>query len=347
MVSLKDIAKTCGVSVATVSKALNNQKDIGEDTKAKIRETAAKMGYFPNSAARALKTRRSYNLGVLFQDEAGRGLTHEYFGSVLNGFKVQAENLGYDISFLSSASRTMSYYEHCRYRNFDGVVIVCVDFREPKVQELLNSDIPMVTIDYIQHNCSSVSSDNVGGMKELLTYIYNKGHRRVAYIHGENFSYVTKERLASFYRTAEALGLEVPEKFIWEAKYLETKQAAQITRGLINLKDAPTCIIYPDDASSIGGRNAIMEAGLRIGSDISIAGYDGHTVSQLIHPKLTTVSQNADKIGREAAKCLVNSIEKPKTTLLQRVVIEGSLIPGQSVEDFSGVYQHPTILNFS
>lgn len=337
MVSLKDIAKTCGVSVATVSKALNNQKDIGEETKAKVRETAAKMGYFPNSAARALKTRRSYNLGVLFQDEAGRGLTHEYFAAVLNGFKVQAESVGYDISFLSTENRRMSYYEHCRYRNFDGVVIVCVDFREAAVQELLNSDIPMVTIDYIHHNCTSVSSDNVRGMQELVSYIYEKGHRRVAYIHGENFSYVTKDRLASFYRTAEALGLNVPEKFVREAKYLETRQAAEITKELLSIKDAPTCIIYPDDASSIGGRNAIVEAGLRIGRDISIAGYDGHTVSQLLHPKLTTVSQNADEIGREAAKCLINAIEKPKTTLLQRVVIEGKLIPGQSVEEFPGV----------
>ncbi len=114
MVSLKDIAKVCGVSTATVSKALNNQKDIGEDTKVKVKDAAAKLGYFPNSAARALKTKRSYNLGVLFQDAAGRGLTHEYFAAVLNGFKVQAESVGYDISFLSSENRQMSYYEHCR-----------------------------------------------------------------------------------------------------------------------------------------------------------------------------------------------------------------------------------------
>lgn len=337
MVSLKDIAKVCGVSTATVSKALNNQRDIGEDTKVKVRDAAAKMGYFPNSAARALKTRRSYNLGVLFQDEAGRGLTHEYFAAVLEGFKVRAQSVGYDISFISTENKTMSYVENCRYRNFDGVVVVCVDFRNSKVQELLNSNIPMVTIDYIHQNCTSISSDNVKGMQELVTYIYQKGHRKIAYIHGEFFSYVTKERLTSFYRTADSLGLLVPECYVREAKYLETKPAAQITRELLSLKDAPTCIIYPDDSSSIGGRNAIVEAGLVIGRDISVAGYDGSLISKLLHPKLTTVSQNADKIGREAARCLIEAIEKPKTTLIQRVVIEGNLIPGQSVGDFQDV----------
>lgn len=103
MVSLKDIAKKCGVSTATVSKALNDQKDIGESTKARIRETAKEMGYFPNSAARALKTKRSYSLGVLFEEEAGSGLKHEYFSSVLNGFKTQAESQGYDITFLNTS----------------------------------------------------------------------------------------------------------------------------------------------------------------------------------------------------------------------------------------------------
>lgn len=97
MVSLKDIAKECGVSTATVSKALNGQHDIGEETKARVRETAERMGYFPNAAARALKTNRSYNVGVLFQEEAGSGLTHEYFSGVLNGIKVQVEKMGYDV----------------------------------------------------------------------------------------------------------------------------------------------------------------------------------------------------------------------------------------------------------
>lgn len=105
MVSLKDIARECRVSAATVSKALNDRKDIGEETKARIKKTAEEMGYFPNSAARILKTKRSYHIGVLFLDDAGSGLTHEYFSGMLNGIMFEAESLGYDITFINTHSQ--------------------------------------------------------------------------------------------------------------------------------------------------------------------------------------------------------------------------------------------------
>ncbi|MFQ9087890.1 MAG: LacI family DNA-binding transcriptional regulator [Roseburia sp.] len=335
MVSLKDIAKKCGVSTATVSKALNDQKDIGESTKARIRETAKEMGYFPNSAARALKTKRSYSLGVLFEEEAGSGLKHEYFSSVLNGFKTQAESQGYDITFLNTSfeKRKMSYYEHCKYRNFDGVAIVCADYHDPQVMELMDSNLPEVTIDYIHYNCTAVCSNNVKGMEDLVRYVYSRGHRRIAYIHGQTNSYVTKDRLASFYRVCEELKLDVPEEYVRTAAYLETKGTAVQTRELLELDDPPTCILYPDDTSLIGGRNVIIESGRKIPGDISIAGYDGILMSQLLHPKITTISQNMDEIGREAARRLITAIENPKTTFIERVVIEGTLLPGQSVGD--------------
>ena len=221
MVSMKDIAAACGVSIATVSKALNDHSDIGEETKQHIKEVAKDMGYFPNSLARALKTNRTYNIGVLFEDEAQSGLTHDYFSYVLDSFKRAVEAKGYDITFLNKGRNQMSYLEHCRYRGFDGVMIACVDFYDPKVVELVRSNIPLVTIDHMFNNRISVMSDNVGGMKQLLQHVYAKGHRRVAYIHGADSS-VTRERLASFYHNAEALGLDVPDEYIKEAAYRDS-----------------------------------------------------------------------------------------------------------------------------
>ena len=333
MVSLKTIAERCGVSTATVSKALNDHKDISEATRKRVRQVADELGYFPNAAARALKTNRSYNIGVLFEEEAGRGLTHEYFSGVLNGLKKQAEKIGYDITFINTCfeNRKMSYYDHCRYRNFEGVAIVCADFNEPDVVELMNSELPVVTIDYVHHNCTAVTSNNIQGIEELVKYIYSQGHRKIAYIHGQEGSTVTRERLASFYRAVDELGLELPENYIRTANYLEIQGAAEQTKELLNLPNPPSCIIYPDDTSLIGGRNVIIKRGMKIPQDISVAGYDGTMMSQLLYPKLTTISQNTELIGEEAAKRLIGTIEKPKTTLVERVVIEGSLIPGQSV----------------
>ena len=104
MASMKDIAAACGVSVATVSKALNDHSDIGEETKVRIRDVARSMGYSPNAMARALKTNRTYNIGVLFMDEAQSGLTHDYFSHVLDNFKRTVEEKGYDITFLNKGS---------------------------------------------------------------------------------------------------------------------------------------------------------------------------------------------------------------------------------------------------
>ena len=94
MSSLKDLAQECGVSVATVSKALNGQSDISEATRTRVREAARRMGYVPNMAARSMKTNRTYNIGVLFVDERQSGLAHEYFSAVLDSFKVRVEQLG-------------------------------------------------------------------------------------------------------------------------------------------------------------------------------------------------------------------------------------------------------------
>lgn len=337
MISMKELAQHCGVSVATVSKALNDQSDIGEGTKLKIKKAAEKLGYFPNAAARSLKTNRSYNIGVLFVDEANSGLTHEYFAAVLEGFKVEAEKQGYDITFINRqiGKKKVSYYDHCKYRNVDGVVIACVNFDNPEVLELLGGDIPVVTVDHIHENCSSVLSDNVKGIQSLMEYIYGNGHRKIAYIHGQMSTTVTKARLTSFYRFIESHELQIPDSYILEADYLDVSQAMVCTRELLDKKEPPTCILYPDDTALIGGLNEIRARNLKVPEDISIAGYDGSRISQLLNPKLTTIRQDTAVIGMQAAKKLISTIENPKTTFTEQIIVEGELLKGESVGNAS------------
>jgi DNA-binding LacI/PurR family transcriptional regulator len=329
---MKDISQKCGVSIATVSKSLNDHNDIGETTKDYIRKTAKEMGYFPNSSARALKTNRTYNIGVLFVDEAQSGLTHAYFSHVLDSFKVTAEKNGYDITFISrnNVHKSMSYLTHSKYRGVDGVVIACVDFHDPEVLELVRSDLPVVTIDYTFNNRTAVISDNIKGMKDLITFIKEMGHRKIAYIHGADSS-VTQNRLGSFYKTLDSFGIPVPDEYVKEGIYIDTESSAILTKELLELKESPTCIIYPDDFSCIGGINVIKERGLRIPEDISVVGYDGTELSQVLDPKLTTLKQDTRSIGRLAAEKLINLIEKPKIAIIERVVVDGKVIVGGSV----------------
>lgn len=330
---MKDISSACGVSVATVSKALNDHEDIGAETKRRIRETAKQMGYFPNSAAKALKTNRTQNLGVLFEEDDHSGLTHDYFACVLDSLKSAAEEKGYDITFINSCRtrpNRMSFLEHCRYRGFDGVIIVCVNFLDPEVLELVNSDIPTVTIDHLFNNTCAIMSDNVKGMRDLLHYIYDMGHRRIAYIHGTESS-VAQRRLASFYKTAAELGLDIPDAYILPAAYRDTKAAYAATEKLLDLRKLPTCILYPDDFACYGGINAISERGLRVPDDISVAGFDGIRIARHIEPKLTTLKQDTNLLGRKAAEKVISLIEQPKTTLIEQIVVEGEVYIGNSV----------------
>lgn len=333
MVSMKDIAAACSVSVATVSKALNDHSDIGEETKARIRQTAKDMGYHPNSSARTLKTNKSYNLGVLYKEKTGSGLTHEYFSQILEGFRREAEHQGYDITFLSnskSKKNRMSFLDHSLYRGMDGVIIAVADYNDPEVIELLNSELAVVCIDYVFNGRISVMSDNEEGMSTLLQHIYDKGHRRIAYIYGDD-SLVTSNRISTYYQFLDRNGLEFREEYLQKGKYRDSIAANTITQMLLDLKEPPTCIVYADDFSAIGGINYLKNKGINVPQDISVAGYDGIVMASQLQPQLTTYKQDTIHIGQLAASQLISLIEKPKATIIKQYLTKGNLIEGGSV----------------
>lgn len=331
MIRLKDVAEKCGVSIATVSKALSDKKDIGDETKEYIKSVCSEMGYLPNASARALKIKKSYNLGILLNEEDNSGLTHDYFLHIVEAFRRSAEIHGYDITFISNGKDgNMSYLERSRYIGVDGVLVACADYSQRGIMELIQADLPVVTIDHSFDNCSSVVSDNIGGMCDLLDYIYSKGHKKIAYIYGNNTA-VTQNRVASYYRKLKEKGIDSPDNYVRPSVYRDPEQAYEITKELLELKKRPTCIVYPDDYSCIGGLNAIKECGLRIPEDISVAGYDGVYISQILDPKLTTVKQDTTEIGHTAAEKLIELIENPRTSLIEKIVIPGRLLEGGSV----------------
>lgn len=334
---MKDIAHRCGVSIATVSKALNGQLDIGEETRGRILRTAEEMGYMTNAAARALKTKRTYNLGVLFVDPMHGGLAHEFFSAVLDGIRREAERSNYDITFINNfGSRASTYLQHCRYRGVDGVVIASADFTDPMVTELVNSELPVVTIDHVFNNHIAVVSDNTRGMEALVRYAASRGHRRLALIHGEKTT-VTLNRLAGFYRACEALDIPVRDEWVREGVFHDPQGCCRITKELLAQPEKPTCIFFPDDYSYIGGLNAVTEAGLRIPEDISAVGYDGIPLSRIVSPVLTTWRQDTAGMGAAAASGLIGLIEHPRTAILDRVVIRGSLQEGGSVRQLTEI----------
>ena len=333
MVSIKDIAQMCGVSAATVSKALNGHQDISEATRERVLSAVKESGYTANFAARALKTSRTYNLGILFADLQNSGFMHEYFAMTLNSFRYEAERCGYDITFISSdfGPQNTSYLQHAHYRQVEGVAIICADFLDPGVQDLVYSQIPVVTLDHAFDGRLAVLSDNEAGIEALVRYVYGMGHRRIAYIHG-NQTAVTTQRLGSFYRTCRELGLEVPEELVRSCLYHDPVSCRKATEQLLSLPERPSCILFPDDYASLGGINAIREAGLSIPEDISVVGYDGIHLARTLSPVQTTWRQNAEELGRTAAARLIDRIENPETAVEEHILIHGTLLEGASVK---------------
>jgi len=335
MVKIKDIAVKCGVSTATVSKALHNSKELREETIAFICKTAKDMGYIPNASARSLKLKKTYSIGILFVDATSSGLRHEYFSSILDSLKNEAESRGYDITFISRniTNSNMTYLEHARYRNVDGVVIASVDFKDKQVIELVNSEIPTVTIDYVYNNSTAIMSDNADGLAKLVKYAANRGHKRIAFIHGE-MTDVTNKRLAGFYKAMKEIEIKVRPSYVLKATYHDPKASGQATKRLLNSgEEIPTLIIYPDDVSLIGGQTAIQQCGYKIPDDISVMGYDGVNISRILRPIVTTYVQNSDELGRLAVVNLIDRIENPTTFTPKIVFVEGMIQDGETVKD--------------
>ncbi len=331
-VTIKDISKKCGVSVSTVSKALNYYGDIAPETAEMIRKTAREMNYVPNTAARQLKTNSSHNIGVLFVDDMNSGLTHEYFAAILDAAKDESEKLGYDITFIGKniGGKPMSYLQHCRYRKCDGVLIANVEFSSIEVMELVKSEVPVVTIDYAFDSVSCVMSDNMEGSYALTSYLIGQGHRKIAFIYGDPTS-VTNKRLVGFNRALKDHGIEVQENYLVPARYHDPDKSRQATRYLMELPDPPTAIIFPDDYSYLGGMIELEKMHLSVPEDVSVAGYDGIPMSQILRPSLATYHQDAEQIGRISIRKLIETIEHRQTCIPEEIHVSGNVLEGTIV----------------
>ena len=278
---------------------------------------------------------KSYSLGILFNDEACNGLTHDFFAGVLNGFKKEAEKAGYEITFINShkdAPNRMRYLDRIHDRKLEGVAVICSDFKDPEVLEVIGSDVPVVTIDEPIEGVISVLSDNAQGIKNLVYHISGMGHTKIAYIHG-NMNSVTQVRLKNFKESCEKLGIDVPPEYIRQSYFRDLNKTAFETEALLRLPDPPTCIIFPDDYAAIGGINILKAYGMNVPDDISVAAYDGIDIPSRYDPQITTVKQDMDGMGKTAADILIKLIEAPEEiTDFSDVMVETKLIEGRTIK---------------
>ena len=332
MVTLKDIARECKVSFSTVSKALKGSPEISIETTEFIKKKAQEMGYHPNIAARSLRTNRTYDIGVIFEDKTGAGFQHQYFATIISGIQKVAFQKGYEMTFVGGDStKNYDYYSHALARNYDGLAILSCDFTSSGITGLVKSEIPTVTLDYFYDlDHAAVMSDYTTGINELLEYVISMGHKKIAMIHGEK-TWVTDERIQAFNKVCKAHGIDVPAEYFAEGLYHDPVTSSAATEVFLSLPEPPTCIFYPDDYAALGGIRELTSRGLTPGKDISIVGYDGIALTSMMIPPLTTYEQNGETIGRVMAEALINKIENPENFEPKKEMITGRLIKGGTV----------------
>lgn len=310
MVTIYDIAKKLNISTATVSRALNGHDDVKQSTKEKILKTAKEMGYLPNSSARSLTTKKSWNIGILFSDDMNSGLKHIFFANVINEIIESAADRGYDVSIISGniGKQKTSYLEQARYRLLDGIIIAAVDTTQDDVIKLIESDLPVALIDQDFKDNICVNSKNRKGIKSLVKHLTNKGYQKITYVTGQTDNYVARDRQKAFEDITESLNI-AHQCDIIEGIFTDSVLSYEITKNIMSEDNKPDAIMYSDDTAAIGGLKYLLEHGYKVPQDVAICGYDGVEISQLVTPKLTTVKQNIHEIGHLVTNLLIDKIE--------------------------------------
>ena len=282
---------------------------------------------------KAGSSQETTRLGILYQEESGRGLTHPFFVLILNAFKQTAEDAGCEITFINNqlADSDTGYADYCRRSNLDGVCLVCVDFAAPQVKALIETGLACLTVDHLFKRVPAVLSDNETGMRKLVEYAISHGHRRIAFVHGHNNSVVTRTRIQQFKNTMAVHDLPVPPEYVRKSEYDNISLTRKIVRELLRMPERPTCILLPDDIAYLGAQDAARECGLRIPDDISFAGYDGIPITQALKPQLTTIRQDCIRMGTLAAEQLIRLVRNPKSASRLTVILPVELIEGGTV----------------
>jgi DNA-binding LacI/PurR family transcriptional regulator len=310
-VTVKDIAKKAGVSHSTVSRALHSNPLISEETTERIQQIAGEMGYLPSAAARTLKTNRSQVLGVVLSS-----VDDPFFSEILQGIEEVIQGSGYSL-FIAAAHRdperereiVQTMVEH----RTDGVIICSTSFSEEKSRQFLQYGVPIVVVNNqaAEEFRYSIYHDDIDGSQQVTRHLIELGHKRIAYIGNSISGRITLDRLTGFRQEMESAGLAIPAKYIHEASGGGAENGISVVEHFLNLPDRPTALVCYNDMMAIGVLKGMQQAGIRVPEDISITGFDNIVFSAYTNPPLTTLDQPKRFIGAEAARLLLELLDKP------------------------------------
>ena len=335
-ITIRELARRSGVSVGTVSRALNGYADVRPETRERIMRLASELDYTPAAAARSLVTQRSHVIGVFMETGEGHpDLQHPFFHEVLGGLKQRVGRAGFDLLLFASERPgggygRHSYLKRARHHNVDGCALIGLDPDDDEVRRLARGEMPCVAIDMQLEGplTEVVMSDNEDGAATAVRHLYDLGHRRIATITGMIDSRPGIDRLRGYRAAVQALGLAYRDDYVRYGDFYAESGREQTAR-LLALDEPPTAIFAAADMMAIGAVRAASEAGLVVPADLSIVGFDDIQLAPHVNPPLTTLRQDKLGLGAAAGDALVARIagdpERPSLrTLPVELVVRGS-----------------------
>jgi LacI family transcriptional regulator len=322
--TIKDVAERAGVSIATVSRALNDKGDVSVETRERVREVARAVGYAADPAARSLVTQKTRTVAVVVGDNAGhRDLSLVFFGKVLAAISRRLAQSSYDPLLLQPDDAGA---EH----RFDAAILIGVDGDDKLIADLAARGVPLVGVDVrcAGGRAAFVGSDHADGVALALAHLHTLGHRRIAHVAGAQNTLAGSERLSAFRRETERLRLALPEEYVRSGDF-SSASGYRETCALLALAERPTAIVAASDLMALAALQAIRDAGLQPARDVAVVGFDDLEAAALAHPPLTTIRQDRQELGTLAATNAIELIEDPDappatTVLPVELVVRGS-----------------------
>ncbi|WNR47059.1 LacI family DNA-binding transcriptional regulator [Paenibacillus roseipurpureus] len=317
-ITVYDIAREANVSVATVSRVLNDTAPVRESTRQKIMAIIEKHKFQPNALARSLVNKKTGMIGVLFPDSSNM-----FFPEVFGGAELAAQKLGYTLflcNTFSDYSRESEYLNLLCERQVDGLILMGgrINARHcpaSLVQEVVDIQrkIPIVMINgtlpgYSFHR---VKTDEYLGTKLIVQHLIDRGHRHIGFLGGSAATTTTVEKLQAYQRTLEANHLTYRKEWVHFGSFSKSC-GQQLMETFLAMSNRPTAILCINDYVAIGAMKTALSRGIRIPEDIAIAGFDDTQLASAMNPELTTVSQQSEQLGRQAMLNLSKLIQKEK-----------------------------------
>ena len=313
--SIKEVAKLAGVSIATVSRCMNNPEQVAEKTRIRVQDAILKTGYTPNTLARSFRRGRT-NIVMVVLPSIG----DPFFERVMEGIHVAASAKGYSIIINEMQFNTMTADEIAALfvsRQTDGIILLAS--MSPFGTEVLSAKshraLPIVigceTLSPELSGFPSVHIDNVAAAREATAYLVSQGHERIGLMCGSATSLLTKDREFGYRAAMRAAQLDIEDGWVVNGD-LTIDGAIRATRSLLNHDHPPSAIFCTTDEMAIGCLHAVKTSGLRVPEDVSVMGFDDTRYAAVSDPPLTTIRQPAEEIGERVMYRMCREIEQGK-----------------------------------